>query len=435
MVFGLSLRWIAVAAVASAMAAPAFAQSAADGQDAIVVATPVPKPKVTRLEANAPVEEVTLPARRRARVADADAPTGIDAGAFRLFPVLETGVVFSSNPAQRTDGDKADAGIYLRPSLKLESDWVRHQLDVSASADLDYFAAQSSADAQSADVSAKLRLDVLRSTTLDLETAYAIDIARDTGDAGSSGFDHDLSQSAALTHRMGKLEARGRAAVRLKTFGETAGTDNSSLDYIEPEVSLRASYDLTPVLKPFAEAGYRPRLYLDRRSAGGLERSSQGVFAGAGWTLDLAPFWSAEASGSYLVRDFDNPGLKTSGSFSARGSVTWRPTDLTTVSLAASTALSDGSGTSTDGDRATTVDLNVSHDVRDNITLKANAGLAADKTQSGTDLTFSLGADTIYRLSPWLALTAAYDFLAFDSAIPNADYTDHSLMVGVELRR
>ena len=440
MPYFLRISLLALPVLAFALAHEAFGQSAEGlrptlaGEEQDVEPVVPARPRVTRLEAGTAVGE-EAPVRRRRAAVDPYAPSGIDAGAFRLFPVLETGVALSSNPALNTTNTKADAGIYFRPSIKLQSDWVRHQLDFDVNGDFIAFLSESSADAQSLDADVTLRLDVLRSTTLDIDLAYALDSSADPGDIGESGFDQTVSDFATLTRRMGKLAVRARTGARLSTSGETEGTDNSDLDFVEPELALRASYDLTPTLTPFIEAGYRPRIFLETRDRNGIKRSSQGAFAGGGLNFNLAPFWTADAAVNYLIRDFDDPALSNAGDLTARASVTWRPSDLTTFTLAGSSALSDSTSSNVSGSRTTTVDFDISHDLRENITLNASAGIEAEKTGSGTDFTFTTGADGIYRLTPWLALTAAYDFLAFDSPGGLDDYTEHRVTAGIELRR
>jgi hypothetical protein len=440
-VFGnLRNRWIVSPALAFAMAAPALGQSA-DGlrpalEDVPAIEDEAPAPEATRLEAGEPAAPEEAPARRRREDTDPYAPQGLPAGAFRLFPVLETGAAFSTNPALAESGADSDLGIFLRPSLKLQSQWSRHQLDVNASGDLIYFLSDTSADAQSAAASSKLRLDVLRSTTLDLDASYTMDPSNDPGDPGKSGFDNDYSLFASLAYKPGRIETRVKAGARLKTFGDISGADNSDLDYAEPELSLRATYDLAPAFKPYAEAGYRPRAYFDKRDRNGIERSSQGAFVGAGFAFDLAPFWEGNLGGNYLLRDFDDASLDTSGAFGANASIVWRPTDLWEVTLAGGTSLSDSSSDDVEGSQTHTADLDISYDIRENVTLNASAGIEIDDLAGGADdFTFFNGADAIYRATPWLAFTASYDYLVFDGAGAGDDYDEHRVTAGIELRR
>jgi hypothetical protein len=433
--YSLRIHFLALGAMALAMASPALAQSAdglrpsLDGEED-PAPVPLEKPKITQLAAD-PVVVEEVPRRRRPAPTDPYAPTGLDLGAFRLFPAIETGVSLSSNPANRAANAKADAGIYLKPSIRLESDWVRHQFNLNAKGDGRAYLSGSSADAQTLDLDTKLRLDVLRSTTLEFDTAYGLESAGNAGDAGNSGLDHTVSDFAALTHRMGRLEARARAGLKLKLFGDTAGADNSDLDYAEPEVSLRASYDLAPAFKPFVETGYRPRAYLKTRDRNGARRGSDAVFAGLGAALDLDPVWSADAAVNYLIRDYHDAALGATGSLSARASVTWTPTGLSTVTLAAASDLADGTSANVSGARNFTLSLDASHALRENVTLTANAGFEAE---SG-DETYTAGLGALYRLTPWLALTTGYDVTRFDSAAAGADYTEHRATAGVEFRR
>jgi hypothetical protein len=120
-------------------------------------------PRVTSLTVN-PLPEPPPLAKKRRPEDDPYAALGIDLGAFYAYPTLKAGAVYTDNVAQSHDNRQSDIGLRLRPSLRVESDWVRHSFNLNAGGDFAYYKNQSVYDAKEANATARLRLDVQRTT-------------------------------------------------------------------------------------------------------------------------------------------------------------------------------------------------------------------------------------------------------------------------------
>jgi len=118
------------------------------------------------------------------------------------------------------------------------------------------------------------------------------------------------------------------------------------------------------------------------------------------------------------------------------GDIIWRPSELTKVALTADTTIDETDSASSGGTRDYTFDLSVTHDLRDNITLLAGLGIDyEDFLDDPDDVRYSGNLGITYRFNPWLAWTASYDLIHFDSGLPDSDYTENRFTVGIELRR
>jgi hypothetical protein len=127
----------------------------------------------TTLEVNPPVEPSPPLRKRRVNADDEYEALGVAAGGLTLFPVLRAGNIASDNPDLSSSDRKGDIGARLRPALTITSDWIRHEFTFEGSGDLIYYDERSENDSIDADARARLRLDVLRSTTLALEADYS----------------------------------------------------------------------------------------------------------------------------------------------------------------------------------------------------------------------------------------------------------------------
>jgi hypothetical protein len=442
----------------SDLAAPDAADDIVDEVDTSPISAPKPKRKKpvaappTTLEIKPPADlEPDIvppppPPPRLRKVEEPYAPQGIPMGAFRLFPVLETGAAFSDNPGQTHGRRKSDIGLRLKPAFALRSDWARHSFEANGDGDLIFYMDEPDFNSDSAHADARLRLDVRRTTTFDLRASY--DLSQDS--AGNRevpdsaiGFrtDHDVAATAELVHRAGRIETRLKAGADIRIFEDVklAGggkEDNGDRNYIEPNVALRLGYETSAAIRPFIEIAYRPRVHDRQFDRNGLRRDSNGFTESLGAAFDLDTIWSGEAALVYVVRDYDDPALKTVDAFGVTANLVWRPTRLTVLSLNAATTISDSSSASEGGTRNYDVSLDASHEMRENLTLRAGAGFNYDDSRSGADdKTYTADAGFIYRFNPWVAWTAGYEFTYFDSGSPASDYTENRVTTGIEFRR
>jgi hypothetical protein len=297
----------------------------------------------------------------------------------------------------------------------------------------------------SGNVSALARIDVRRTTFIDLDANYDVELTgasdSEVPDAAvGDRVEHELGGFAALNHEFGRLTLRGRGGARLKIFEdvELSGggvEDNADRNYVEPEASLRVTYETSPAFKPFAEVAYRPRFHLETPDRNGLDRDSQGVQLRLGAQFDSSPIWSGELAMAYTVRDYDDAALGTIGALGIIGNVVWRPTELTRITAIANSSIDETVSTTSSGTRVYEARLEAEHDLRDNISLTAAAGFELDVRDGPNDITYDAGLGLIYRFNPWLAWTAGYDFTRFESESPGSDYIEHRITTGIEIRR
>jgi hypothetical protein len=423
----------------------------ADGDQADGETVPPPiAAKPTRLEAGLEAGiavEPPPPPRRKRRVADDPyAALGLDMGGLTVVPVLRAGIIVSDNPASSSTSRKGDIGARLRPSLRITSDWVRHELTFNGSGDFVFYNDQTENDSRAADLRARLRLDVLRSTTLALDAGYVL-----TQENGSDSevpdtaignrTDQSFSQNVALTHRGGRISTTLRAGSVWRYYGDVdlagGGKEiNADREYVQPEAALRVSYEASPAWKPYVEVGYAPRIHFEERDRNGFDRDSDGYRVEAGIAFDPSPIWSGEIGVDYQLRDYADPDLASIDVFGLTGQVTWRPSELTTVDLSLSTDLNETASANSSGSRVYGARLGLAHDLRDYITASGSVGVDYEDFQGSdeTELTLRANAGLLWRFNRWIAWTLDYDFTYNDSSLPESDDYENRLTAGIEVR-
>jgi hypothetical protein len=362
-----------------------------------------------------------------------------------LFSSLETLGTVSSNINQAARGQEWGAGALLRPSLRFESDWVRHSWAGEASAELLRYLDHEELAADSVNASTDFRLDIRRTTRAEFSASYDLtnDANIDTGEPDSEVGDateHSLAAGAGLVHDFGPVEAGLRAGLTRGLFEDVALSgdgieDNSDRDYWEPSLTLRATYNDPPLLKPFVEAGYQRRIHDLNLDRNGEKRDSHGLSLRAGVVIDDDPVWKGELAATYLVRKFDDSNLNSNDAIGLVGSVTWSPTELTDITLNLGTELTDSTDAGDQGGQSWNVGVELDRSLRDNLDLLASVGLTIDDDSTGTDYTYDASLGLTWSLNRSVALTAIYDFTLSDGASAATDYDEHRLSAGIVLRR
>lgn len=390
-------------------------------------------------------EEEQVPLKSPTLITDPYAAEGVGLGGLTLYPSLEAGTLYTSNVSRSAGNARSDIGLYLRPSLRFESDWVRHAWEGKASGDLMAYLENGDLNTTQADAGSKFRLDIRRATRAEFEAGYALaqegtENSEVPDTAVGNRTDHALSASAAIIHDFGPIEGRIKLGIERQIYENVALSgggeeDNADRNNYTPAASLRLSYIEPPALKPFAALTYAPRFHDEKFDRNGLRRDSQGLTAGVGVTLDRGPIWSGEASLVYAVRNYEDSALATNDVFGINGNLTWSPTDLTSLLLTLATTLNESSSATSSGTKTWSGRADLTHELRENVSLAGGLGLEVEEGAGGTAKTISSKLGLEWQLNPNLAWTASYDGTWFEAASSGGNYNDQRVTTGIVLRR
>ena len=388
---------------------PAVPDDGAFGTDeSLVSSTQTPLP-----------ENADLP-RRRQNSLQSDDRLGLGSATLRLFPALEIGSVTTSNADQARGRAKADAGIRVAPSLRLQSNWARHEWTVNANGELEYFIDSATLATSTADLSSRFRLDIKRTTQAVFDAA--ISLTEGVGNNADPGM--ELSAGVALTHDFGGVDGQLRLGGLRVLSGDETGTD-----FIEPTVALRGRLRTNTSVNPFAEVSYAPRFF-DRS---GSPRNSHGGAVALGVEFDHAPFITGSLAATYQHRDFEDQDQDSIGAFGVAGSVAWTPTDFTTVTAQSAVDIEEA-GTASPA-RNWTAELGIEHLIKDDFSLFADANLEVEDGDGPVDVTLGSQIGVRWQLNPYLAWSLAYGNEFFIGGGSGDDYDEHRVIASVILRR
>ena len=366
---------------------------------------------------------------------DPYAPTGIGNDGLRFYPSLTAGSIFSSNVNNSANNPQSDIGLQLKPSLRIESDWSRHALTAGLDGDIVRYASHSEFGTSNLNVFERLRLDVRRTTTADINSSYVLDEA-----GGTDPTEHDLSGSLAITQDFGPMKARVTAATTSRFYDDRTrpnGTveDNGDRNYNEPSLALRTTYNEYGPIRPYVEAAYSSRIHTRELDRNGINRDSTGLAMTAGVELDSGPIWTGDLGLTYLHRNYDTASLGSASALGMTGSLTWSPTELTKIVMATGTSLDETTSAATPATRHWITSVDMTYALRDNIDLLTGASLEIEDKGASIDKTYGGKLGLAWKFNPVLAWTAAYDLTWLDAGSGNGGYVEHRLSTGLTISR
>lgn len=404
-------------------------------------ALPPPPPPIFSSEA-----DEQAPRKAKVKVLDPYAPLGIWAGAFKLFPSFEIGVEAHSNVRLAPTTPQKDVGLRLKPSLGFASDWSRHSLSGSVSAQWLRYGDDEDLSTLTGAANVDFKLDVRHDMKAEFKADTAItETGLGTSTLPSSAISPRTDQSshfsASLANDLGGAVVTSTIALARNIYGNVAlsggGTENNSdLDYYEPSLALRGSLGSKGSrLMPFAEIIYAPRMHDQTLDRNGIARNSQGGSLSVGLTLDDGPIWTGEMAVTGQYRNYADPTLGGIFGVGLNGNLTWSPTPFDKATLTASLTQAETSTVGLAATNSWAFGLDLSHSIFDNFQLLAGASLTLADSGSGFEKTATINGGFEYALNPDLATRLTLQQTWHVDGPGTGGYSDQSLIASVILRR
>ena len=374
---------------------------------------------------------------------DAYQPLGLRAGSFVLRSSIESTVGASDN-VSRDNGGQSGGFYRLRPQITINSDWTRHQLDITLRGDYNGYFDDTIDDEPSFEATAVGRIDIRDGTRLDLESGYQYEVedpsSAEIGRGGSAAGTHTLTGTAGVTQDIRRFETTLRGTVTREIYtagtggGGTAATDDR--DNTLGEGSLRVAYRVSPALKPFIEGSLFRRSFDQEVDSGGFRRSSKGYSLRGGADFNLGPKITGNLSAGWRSEKLNDRRFDPLEGPTVDGTITWSPSRLTTISLTGSTSFDVTTIASSPGSVQYEGTLALARSLRRNLRLDASAGTSYRDYQSSpiTEWRRTASVALEWSLNRNVAAVARYSYEDLDSSTRNADYRSNSVEVGLTLR-
>jgi hypothetical protein len=370
---------------------------------------------------------------------------GIPLGGFRLFPTLDISAAYDDN-VRRLENGESDWYFLEAPTVRLESQWGRHFLELYGGANNYDYAKATSLNLTDWDVGSDGRLDVIQGASISAggstgeyhEPLYS---PNTLGNQSSPNRYHKSMANVTATYspdRIG-LELGGQFQRYSYENAPLVGggvLDNSDRAEDEYQSYLRGSYKFSPGYSAFVKLGYDSRHFDQFFDRSGIHRDSIGYRVGGGLNLLLNHLVTGEISVGYLEQHFDQNQaipLKNITGLDYSAQLDWYATDLMTVHLNGGRYISDVvlPGASASDDKV--IKLSADYEVLFNVIAQAYFSYDSSSLRgiSRTDNYPAAGIGARYLMNEYLSANLMYNFNDRSSNFPGANYTDNTIALTV----
>ncbi len=401
---------------------------------------------------------VGQPLRRRLKPdVDPFGAVGDYAGSFLVKSAVELSGGYNSNPG-RFITPRGSAFYMIAPEFLAVSDWTRHAVVADLRGSFTGYGQQfPSTDGTISGVPTSVdrpdfighvdgRLDVSKETRLTSQLRLRVS----TDNPGSPNIQAGLSKYplfAAYGTTVGVEQDFNRFSVGAgATFDRIAfqdsqltngvSTPNTDRNYNQYGGVARASYDIMPGLKPFAEIAADTRVRDTELDRSGFKRDSSGISGRVGSSFEFTRLITGEASIGYGARMYQDSRLNNLTGLLTAGSLTWQVTPLTALRGTATSSLDETTLANASGVITRTYTGEVVHDFRRWLTGigRFTYGTFEYQGVGRTDELYSASADVIFRLNRSLQLKAQIRRDEIKSNVAGGSTASNVVMVGVRVQ-
>ncbi len=387
--------------------------------------------------------------RRRLKDLDEDpySPLGIRAGAFFLRPAIELYGGYETNPMSANVDPQGSTYGRTEAELEVELDWARHAFRGRIEGDYIAYDEFPDLNAPSYLAEGALRIDARRDLRLD----FALRSALDSQSPGDPDLPDDVrgrpenlrtGASAGAIWKPDRLSVGviGELDRRVFEDAETNGgaiIDNEDENYTAYEVRLRTGYELAPGLEPFIEVSGNERKYDLKLNDSGVLHDSSGFRTYLGVRAEPDPIWALEAKLGYGEQEAEDPGIPVLNGLVAQGSLIWRPSVLTTFTLAAEKDFTPTGRECCVIAKEFSVALSFEHEFRRYLILSGSLEFDQERYSlidyTLRNLEAELGLE--YRFNRTVSAKARVAHEQVDSTLPGEDYETSVIEVGLRVQR
>ncbi len=324
------------------------------------------------INSTATARNVTVQTRQRP---DYD-PAGIRLGGFRYDAALEAGMGYDDNLQPNSPEDQSDGYFTQGVNVSAASTWSRHALGLTASQETRQHLRYNDLNWLDYAIGLRGRYDIGRASSVNASYRRVHShLAVNNFELQSEGVNRPIPYDSDI-FQIGGTAAFNRLSVSptvsyttLRYEEETINgqrTNNSQNDYDSLLAEVEAGYSLVPGRSLLALVRLQDITY---QEAGQQNRDSFTWEVQGGFNYDLTGLWQARLLIGYRSRDYEEPGRKPLEGLAFEGQITYLPTQLTTVTLAASRTIEESIRENSVSYTRTAGRLTVDHELLRNVIL------------------------------------------------------------------
>ena len=376
-------------------------------------------------------------------------PLGLRIGGFNVAPTLSIGLERNDNIYYQAFDKTSDTILETAPAVTISSDWGRHELTATLSADYDSYEKHTSENTLSWNSGIAGRLDVHGANYifggLGYSQNYEPPYAPDT--LALNEIVHPIKYDATQANlgfvvQGNRLKFTGSGAYAYYNYFNTttltgAPVDQQTRDYDSYIWTGRLDYAVSPDTAVYGVLNDNTRNY---RLASVKSQDSDGYDLAVGTDFDLTNLMRGTLQVGYLSQKYKNPLYKTTNAPAFKASLEYFPTEMTTIHFTANTSVNETPQINSSGYVSNDFSLGLDHELLRNFVLSANYEYILDKYH-GFDIDrhdnrSALNFSGRYLLNRNVTINAGYTFSELESHGTQAirSFQDNAFRVSLGLQ-
>lgn len=372
-------------------------------------------------------EEVTYkPETVTSKFREEVAPLGARAGAFRLYPSLSLSEKYHDNIFATNTNEESDFITEIKPAINIESLWGRHFLALHADAAIGRYDDNDSENYEdySAGFDGNIEISHAQNLSGGYEFSHEHEQRYSPDDVlGVEPTELDAnSLYATYKHQFNRISVEVGGEYQTLDYDDVRSVsgliiDNDDRDRDRRELSIKLGYDYLPEYTAYVRTTFNDVNYDDALDGNGFNRDSDGYSVSVGSDLDLSGVLYGNIFVGYESQEYDDAALKDVDGLMGGASLTWLPSQMTTVTGSITRSIEETTLNSASGIFSTEARLVVDHELLRNLLLQARLSVADDNFEGldRNDDYFSTGIGATYMLNRHFYIMMDYDHSQRDS--------------------
>ena len=376
-------------------------------------------------------------------------PLGLQVGGFNVAPTLSIGLEKNDNIYYQAFDKTGDTILETAPAVTIASNWGRHELTATLSADYDSYEKHTSENTLSWNSGIAGRLDVHGADYLfgglgysqNYEPPYAPDVLALNEIVHPIKFDATQANLGFVVQG-NRLKFTGSGAYADYTYFNTTTLTGipvaqNTRDYDSYLWTGRLDYAVSPDTAIYGILDDNTRTY---RLASVKSQGSNGYDFSLGADFDVTNLVRGHVAVGYLSQSYKNPLYKDTTSPAFNVAVEYFPTEMTTIHFTANTTVNETPQVDASGFVSNDLSLGVDHELLRNFVVSANYEYIMDKYH-GFDINrhddrSALNFMGRYLLNRNVTINAGYTFSELNSHGAQAirSFQDNTFRVSLGLQ-
>ena len=408
----------------------------------------VEEPEINRRPIDRSNERVGVVERglNQTRESDPFEPAGIQIGTLRLTTFFKQSIGFTNNQESSAAGG-GGAFSLSEFEAQLRSNWQRHELQLNASGEYEWFFDNTITPKPEFNIDGSLRLDLIDgfSATAGANYGFATESASSpslTSTAINEPGVHSYGTFLEVARSGGRIDLSLRGSIDRTQYDNAKLSSGGTFSQADRDVnqyglSARVGYQTGLAYSPFVFGSYSHGVHDLKFDRNGQQRDSDSYELRAGIDFDFGEKLNGEISAGYIVQEFVDPALADLAGLSLNANLNWSPQRGTDVGVIIGTNLGGGTTAGDSGAITYNVDLAVTHRIRSDLEMTGGVNFAYTEYQdlNRVDNTFTARAGLEYWVNRNWSLTGDLLYENLDSTVQSNSYNAASIMMGVKVQR